>query len=280
MNTYMKTAGRRASVKPHLTILTFLALLWVCPFVFAQSQPETGLTQDNSQGLPPGYTSLVLNMEGIRERMTQEQIQGKGGHWPGWMRPGLEEGNSIYWWLLAQWHHNEGNRDQAYRTLLTAWALSRMEGTTCLGIDDRLLDRILLDHRDILEAGATTNEAKREAILTALKTAEKMIENKPLRGMICNINPARRAVENQKASRERWQVAVEAAIRAGRQPPKPDQVAPLTLIDNQVTRNSRDQESIRVRQERELDKVAKEYNATQARKASDITSIMNLMNQF
>lgn len=282
MITYTKTAGYRATMKLYRIILTTLLIFCgACGVCFAQTTASEGgnVKEDNPQGLPAGYTALILDMEGIKMRMTLEQRNDRGSHWPAWMRPGLEEGNSIYWWLLAQWHHNEGNRDHAYRTLLTAWALARMEGTTCLSIEDKLLQRMLIDHKEILNMGASSNRAKREAVLAALKTAEKITEDKPLRGMICNITPARRAVERQRKNREKWEAAVEASIKAGKSPPKPDHVAPLTLIDNQVTRNERDQESIRIRQRRELDKVSKEYNANQAWEASDITTIMSLMDQ-
>lgn len=225
---------------------------------------------------PAGYNALILDWEGIRMRMGMEQRDKKGAHWPAWMRPGLADGGSLYWWLLAQWHHNEGNQDLAYRTLLTAWVLTRMETNSCMQAQARLPKEILQQHAAILNAGTTNEKAKQEAVLYALQVPRQMLEdNVPLRGMACNITPAKRAVARQQAALARWKAQAEIAARDGRKPPR--WIAPVSapMTDYRLTSPGRERNAILERQRAALHTVGEEFKVNQTWDAADINSIMN-----
>ena len=245
----------------------------------AQTAPAQGnvLTMTATE-YPPGYMALILDLEGIEMRMTLEQKAGKGAHWPQWLRPGLSEGNSLYWWMLAKWHHNAGNRDLAYRSLLTAWVLTRMETRTCISREDKMSMRILRIHQDVLGAGTTENKVKHEAVLYALSMAESFVKNEaPLRGMACNVDPAKKALEDQKKQLEKWKVDAEKAARNGRGPPAWRPARSKQLIDFRAGKTQEEQVKYLATQRKELNDVSEEFQSDRAREISDINTIMRTM---
>lgn len=227
--------------------------------------------------LPPGYSTLLLDYEGVAMRMTIEQRADQGKYWPAWMRPGLQEGNSLYWWLLARWHHNEGNRDLAYRTLLTAWVLTRMETVSCMGTDDPLLENLLIQHRDILGNGSSSNKSKQEAVLYSLNIGKQMITRQPLRGMACNIIPAREALDRHRLAKERWeQAAREAAANGQPAPPWQPNENP-SLIDYRTSNDFIQRDNYLRQQNYALEEVGEEFRAKQAWDSADINTVLKTL---
>lgn len=242
-------------------------------------QPSTqSALQVMTADYPPGYISLILDLQGIELRMTLEQKLGKGDHWPQWLRPGLAEGNSLYWWMLAKWHHNAGNKDIAYRSLMTAWVLTRMENRMCPSRDASLATRILRIHQDILEAGTTEPKLKHEAVLYALSMANSFISKGiPLRAMSCNIDPARRAMEDQRKQLETWRKDAAEAAENGRKPPVWRPAKTRTLIDYRVGKEPDEMARAVAQQFKELNAATSDLNGDQARERADINTIMRTL---
>lgn len=258
--------------KIHYIVLSMLMIGSAFP---ACAQTASAAQSDNA--LPQGYNALILDWEGVSMRMTTEQRSDRGAYWPGWLRAGLAEGNSLYWWLLAQWHHNEGNQDLAYRAMLTAWTLMRMEASTCLAPDHPTLKELLYKHEQILRTGTTSNKAKQEAVLYSLNIAETMTQKEPLRGMICNIELARQAVERQRMARQRWENQAREAAQSGKTPPPWDPGPTLTLTDHRIVPDKSQKAAILAQQRHALKIVGEEFKANQAREAADINTIMRAM---
>jgi len=228
---------------------------------------------------PPGYTALIIDLVGIETRMTMEQKMGKGAYWPEWLRPGLSEGNSMYWWVLAKWHHNAGNKDIAYRSLVTAWVLTRIENRMCQAKDMQMSSRLLKVHEDILAAGTTKNSYKQEAVLYAINMAESFLsKGTPLRGMSCNIDPARKALEDQRKQLERWKKDAAKAVEDGRRPPIWRPEKPRALIDFKVWPRPEDRTRALKVQTKELGVVTEELQGKRARETADINTIMQMLN--
>lgn len=258
--------------KIHCIVLSML----MAGSAFPACAQTTGATQSNN-ALPQGYNTLILDWEDVSKQMSAEQKSGKGAHWPGWLRAGLAEGNSLYWWLLAQWHYNEGNQDLAYRTMLTAWTLTRMEASTCLRPDHPILKDLLHKHEQILRAGTTSNKAKQEAVLYSLNIAEAMTQKEPLRGMVCNIELARQAMERQKMARQRWETQAREAAQSGKTPPLWDPGPALALTDHRIVPGESQKAAILAQQRHALKIVGEEFKANQAREAADVNTIMRAM---
>ena len=247
----------------------------------AQTVPAQGnATTVPSNEYPPGYMALIMDLEGIEMRMTMEQKSGKGGHWPQWLRAGMVEGNSLYWWMLAKWHHNAGNRDLAYRSLLTAWVLTRMEDRSCLSRKDQTSTRLLRMHQDVLGAGTTENKITQESVFYALSMTESFIKNEiPIRGMACNIEPAKKALEDQRKQLEMWKAEAEKAVREGRMAPTWKPKRSEQLIDFRAGRTQEEQAKYLDMQKKEHERVSQELQSDRARKQLDIDTVIRTMDE-
>lgn len=243
-----------------------------------QQPPVQPALQVLGTDYPPGYISLILDLQGIELRMTLEQKLGKGDHWPQWLRPGLAEGNSLYWWMLAKWHHNAGNKDMAYRSLMTAWVLTRLENRMCPNRESPMATRILRIHQDILDAGTSEPRLKHESVLYALNMANSLIsKGVPLRAMSCNIDPARRAIEDQRKQLEGWRKDAAEAAENGKRPPVWRPAKARTLIDYRVGKSQEEMARAIALQMKELNAVTADLNGDQARERADISTIMRTL---
>lgn len=140
----------------------------------------------NEQSLPPGYQKMITDYGDVRDMMVS-QLPQNNQIWRQWMSPGLNRNDSLYWWLLAQWHHQNSDADNAYRAATVAMLLSKMDLAVC-GIGTKYQQdaegRLLSMHPFALTT-PDQNVIKR-AIADAVLTAERMNKNgQRTSGMAC-----------------------------------------------------------------------------------------------
>lgn len=229
-----------------------------------------------------GYLSLILDYEGISEKMTEDQRNGRGQQWIHWLQGGVNKGYSLYWWLLARWHHNNNNKDAAYRALFTAWLITKVEGRTCSVTNSHntagnlsIADHFLAEHGDILQAGTTDNKVKQDSIIFASNLIKQnILYNKPLNGMSCNIIALRRMIEGDKKLEATWEKSNGLYAQRAR----PRRVYKRSLIDFRVNRSPEEQQRIARRQANELERLFNKMQGSQALQQTDVNTIFQTLN--
>ena len=159
--------------------------------------PAVATPATATAALPPGYLALLTDFQGVEQRMRTDIQHGQANTWVAFLKPGLAEGNSLYWWLLARWHADQGHQDLAYKTAVEAVVYTRTELALCNKPNAEQSTRLLAQHGDIVQRGASS-QAKRESILNSLSQLEQRIQmEQPLRGMACDLDRIQRQQADQ-----------------------------------------------------------------------------------
>lgn len=251
----LKKINRNISSKSkNALIFTILALISGSATAFASNEPKLHSIQEykiEGMDLPRGYVAMLMDYDGIREKMKQDIESGHGQMWRAWMGEGLEDSESLYWWLLSDWLYINNREKDAYHAAFQALVFMRLDISTCPSNALREInDQFLYKYRHILELGVDA-ENIRYAILNSIRRAEERIEQEKSFQISCSIRVVKQAMERGNRS-------VNIFPRG-----------------NSDIRRKR----IYSNQRNELERVRKEFSYDRAWRDADVNTIWSTLNQ-
>lgn len=163
---------KKIKLKSNLSckLLLFGCIFAVIPHVFAQ---QTNIETKGQENLTPGYVSLITDYEQVRQRMHANIRQGQGNRWAPWFTTGLNKNESLYWWLYSDWLSAMGQRDNAYKAIMKAYVITRLETRGCRtgNISREYINTMLQRYTYITEPRYSQDTIK-EAVLESIGLAE------------------------------------------------------------------------------------------------------------
>jgi hypothetical protein len=137
---------------------------------------------------PIGMGDILSQPEIVWATMKQAVHQGQSAAWLTWMRPGLNEGGSMYWWLLSDWWAEQGRDAEAYQSAVQAYVWTRLDQAQCMGnsrsATTKAIQQMIHDHPIL--GRKQPKELFHKSIIAAIDQAQKIIQSgKPGLGMMC-----------------------------------------------------------------------------------------------
>lgn len=163
---------KKIKLKSHLSCTLFIL---GCMFsgasnVFSQ---EMDIKTKGEENLTPGYVLLVTDYDKVRQQMHTNIQQGQGNRWAGWFSSGLNKNESLYWWLYGDWLSAMGQRDNAYKAIMKAYVITRLETRGCRSgnVSKDYINTMLQRYTYITEPRYSQDTVK-EAVLESIGLAE------------------------------------------------------------------------------------------------------------
>ena len=203
--------------------------------------------------LPRGFVAMLMDYDGIEEKMIIDIRSGHGEVWPQWFKEGVENDESMYWWLYARWLYEMGKKDDAYSASMVALVFTRLDISTCsVGGNRGVIDKFLTRNSDKIKQ-KLDEETIRYSILNSIRRGERRIQNLSSLQMICSVNPVQRALERDKGKVN---------------------IFPLSGLRDDVK-----ERRLRRNQESEIRKIKEEFDFNRAFKDADINTIWETTNK-
>lgn len=111
-------------------------ILYTTLFIFATqilpANAQTGRkTYIRYESETRGYTELVTSYTAVRSRMISDIRKGHVAEWKVWVDNGVNKKHSLYLWLQSEIEWQQGRKEDAYITAISALMLTRTELNAC-----------------------------------------------------------------------------------------------------------------------------------------------------